>query len=548
MKNFFKKLGRALVGRKGVGNTLTVVIILAVVMLNILAYTVTNAFGLYAYSKESEDLSISGNTDDMFADAIKIGKKVKITFCYPEDTLENHDTGRFVLETVRAFKERYPEFIDVRFINLLTKMDEDGNIVDLDRYKQIICPHCSKIVNVSNLDTSSPSCTYCSEKLSSDDLAKPVSTFKQSSVIFECGEGRERVFRVITDNYTSAGFVDFYILNSAGSIVSYNGEEVVAAMISWVLHDKHSTVYFTQNHGETADIAFTNLLTCAGYYVEVINLRKQEIPKDAGAIIISNPTSDFESSVEDAVARGEIEKLEDYLDGGGRLYVALDPYVKPLNNLEGLLAKWGIVVSGEKNDDGVVLRDVVQESADAITTDGYTFVATHADNEISNKILDKVQKYGSDRVLISNVVRLKLTSDESRGIEAMPILVSGDTSTTHAGGKVTDREGNYTVAACSTKTVNGKKSAVFVIPTAYITATDAFISEGYSNKDFLYATFEVLFDSHPAPYGCNQVMYDTQILENFTMGRARTYTAILLAIPAALALTGLIIIVRRKNR
>ena len=70
MKEFLKKLGRKLTGRKGIGNTMTVVIIIAVVLLNILAYTVTNAFGLYFYKPEVSDLSISGNTDDLFANAI----------------------------------------------------------------------------------------------------------------------------------------------------------------------------------------------------------------------------------------------------------------------------------------------------------------------------------------------------------------------------------------------------------------------------------------------------------------------------------------------
>ena len=550
MKKFFEKVGRAVVGRKGIGNTLTAVIIVAVVMLNILVYTVTNAFGLYAYSKESEDLSISGNTDELFASAIKAGKKVTITFCYAEDSLEKHDTGKFVLATARAFQERYPELIDLKFVNLLTKMDEDRKIFKFEDYHEISCPGCKSNVCVRDTydqETGKNKCPKCENELSADDLSKVITTFKQNSVIFESGEGRERSFRIITDTYTSAGFVDFYILNSAGSIVSYNGEEVIAAMISWVLHENHPTVYFTQNHGETADIAFSNLLTCAGYYVEVINLRKQEIPKNAGAIIISNPTSDFESSLEDAVVRGEIEKLADYLEDGGKVYVALDPYVKKLVNLEGFLENWGIELASVESD-GVTMREVVKESSNAITTDGYTFVATHADNTLSNEILSKVQMHGQDKVLLSNVNRLKLTPNASANLDVQPILVSGSTAVTYAGGSVVDREGNYPVAAYSSKTNGDKSSVLFVIPTAYITATDAFVSEGYSNKDFLYATFEVLFDANPAPYGCNQILYDTQILENFTMGRARAYTAIILAIPAALALTGLIIIVRRKNR
>lgn len=512
MKEFFSKLGRKLAGRKGIGNTMTAVIIIAVVLINVIAYTVTSAFGLYLYSPRKTDMSISGNTDDLFAKAMSLDKKVQITFCYTEDKLETHATGSFVLTTAREFEERYPDLIDLRFVNLLTKRDQDGNSVvsDLDKY-----------------------------------LSVEGVSLQQNSVIFESGEGEEWSCRVVTDMATSAGFVNFFILDSSANVVAYNGEEVMAAMISWVLTDDHPVVYFTQNHGETADVAFSNLLTCAGYEVKTINLRKEEIPKDAGMIIISNPTSDFELSVDNANVRGEINKLEDYLNKGGKLYVALDPYVKELKNLENLLKRWGIAISGEVNENGVLVRDIVKESSEAITPDGYTFIATHADNAIANKIQSKVEAYGEDSVLISEVARLKL--DSSLG--AQPILISGNSATTHAGGKLTDKSGGYTLAACSKRAAeDGKESTVFVIPTAYITATDAFISETYSNKDFLYATLEVLFDSNPAPRGCNMVMYYSGILENLTMGKAKLYTAIILAIPAMLAVAGTIIIIRRKNR
>lgn len=510
MKEFLKKLGRSATGRKGIGNTVTVVIIIAVVMLNILAYTVTNAFGLYFYSPDVNDLSISGSTDELFANAMLLGKKVTVTFCYAEDKLEKHDTGNLVLKTARQFEERYPELIDLRFVSLLTKMDESGRIVDFDKY-----------------------------------LEGGKNKLKQNSVIFESGEGEEWSCRVITDTASSAGFVDFYTLDSSANIVSYNGEEVMAAMISWVLHDEHPVAYFTQNHGETADVAFSNLLTCAGFYVEAINLRKSEIPKDAGLVIVSNPTSDFELSVENADVRGEINKLEDYLERGGKLYVALDPYVKELKNLEGLLKKWGITLSSKYDENGVLVRNIVRENANAITTDGYTFVATHADNEISRKVLQKVQAYGNDRVLMSEVTKLEL--DESLG--AAPLLISGASSSTHAGGEQTDSAGGYAVAAYSKRVAaDGKESTVFVIPTAYITASDAFISESYSNKDFIYSVLEVLFDSNPTPRGCNTVTYRTRILENLTMGRAKTYTVIILAIPALLAVFGTVTIIRRKNR
>ena len=561
MKEFLKKLGRNVTGRKGIGNTLTVVIIIAVIMLNVLAYTVTNAFNLYLYSPKTYDFSLSGNTDALFDNAIKAGKKVQITFCYTEEMLKTHSTGSLVLETARQFEEHYSEsgFINLKFVNLLTKMDNDDNPAHLERYCNVvcqndidpdeditkICKNTMRYVDVGRDDNGNPICTSCRKAI---DLNKDiVYNFAQNSIIFETGTYGESSYsyRVLTDRSTAAGFVDFYTLNASGNVVAYNGEEVMAAMISWVLQKDHPVAYFTQNHGETADIAFTNLLTCAGYYVEVINLRKMEIPENAGMVIISNPTSDFDRSSDESNVRGELNKIEAYLEGGGKLYVALDPYVKKLNNLEGMLEKWGISLSGEYNEDNVLVRDIVKEDSNAITPDGYTFIATHADNEIANKVRDKVTTYGNDSILISEVTRLKL--DASKG--AQPLLISSNTSSTYAGGKQTDDSGEYPVVAYSVKEEkNDKKSTVLVIPTAYITAADALLSDSYSNKDFLYSTLEVVFGSNSAPRGCNMVDYTAPILENLTMGKARLYTAIILAIPAALAVVGAITIIRRKNR
>lgn len=554
MKNFFSKIGRALTGRKGIGNSMTVAIIIAVVMFNILAYTITSAFDLYVYSEKKDDYTISGNTDALFESAIDMGKKVTITFCYTEESLEFHDTGSLVLKTARDLEKRYDGFIELKFVNLLTKLDEDKNIVDFKPYCNVVCSNediltgekCKETMRYVDLDPEDPKCTSCGGKI--DVKNDIVYNFNQSSVIFETGSGRDYNYRVLTDNYTSAGFVDFYILDSSSSIVSYNGEEVMAAMISWVLHDNHPTVYLTQNHGETADIALSNLLTCAGYYVEVINLRKDEIPSDAGMVIISNPTSDFESVVEGATRRGEIDKLDHYLSKGGKIYVAFDPYVKRLPNLEKLLSDWGIKISGDYNENEVFVRDIVKESSDAITADGYTFIATYADNPKANEVFAKVDVFGTDKVLMSNVAKLDLINDNAKGTKVDPILISGSTSSTHAGGEMTDNKGGYAVAACATKTVENKEAVLFVLPTAYITATDAFISDSYSNKDFLFATLDVLFDSNPAPYGCNQLLYDTQMLENLTMGKARLYTGLILLIPAVLAIVGTVIIVKRKNR
>jgi hypothetical protein len=89
---------------------------------------------------------------------------------------------------------------------------------------------------------------------------------------------------------------------------------------------------------------------------------------------------------------------------------------------------------------------------------------------------------------------------------------------------------------------------MFVCPSIYLSATDAMITNGYSNKDFIYSLFDVCFDKGAMPYGCNSVIFSDGTLENLTMGQARWYTALLIAIPAMLGVVGLFVMIRRKNR
>jgi hypothetical protein len=74
------------------------------------------------------------------------------------------------------------------------------------------------------------------------------------------------------------------------------------------------------------------------------------------------------------------------------------------------------------------------------------------------------------------------------------------------------------------------------------------IVNGYANGDFLYALFDDFYGRDGMPYGCDVIRADTTILENLTMGTARIYTALILAVPVAVAVAGAVILVKRKNR
>ena len=517
MNKFLKKAEGFVTSRGFSAGVVTALVIALVIVANVIIYTVTSLLNLSLTVPMELDYGISGVTDDMFAAAEEKGEKVTITFCMAEEDLEVHTTGKYVLATARAYADRY-SFVELRFVNLLTQMDEDGRLVkNLSKYQK--------------------------------DMKGNENPLRTHSVIFEHEGGN---YRVLTDTYTSVGFGGFFTLDSSGTARAYSGEEIIASMISWVLqrNDQRKTVYFTENHGETVDVTFGNLLTAAGYYIETVNLRTiGTIPEDAAFVAISNPTTDFERAAEGSGVYTELECLENYLKNGnggkgGKLYVAIDPYAEKLDNLESFLKEYGITLVGGEGEFGYA-REIVLDPSEAIATDSLSFIATYGEGEMSKKIVSNFEKYDTGRVLLSQVCRLDL--DGSKGAEAM--LKSSSTSSTMLAGSAADDGGEYAVAAYSSRDEGeGARSEVFVIPSVLMTNSDILVSGGYSNRDYMYSMLNEIFLSDTAIYGTKSIIYDSGIVENLTQRMATVYTVILVSIPVVLAAVGVIVVVRRKRR
>ncbi|MBR2930036.1 MAG: Gldg family protein [Clostridia bacterium] len=517
MNKFLQKAEDVVSSRGFSSGVVTAAVIALVIVANVIIYTLTSLFGLYLYSPTRHDYGITGVTDELFSEAEEKGDKLTITFLMAEDDLKDHVTGMYVLETAKAYAERY-SFIDLKFVNLLTKMDEDNRIVDLTKYQT--------------------------------DLRGNETPLRTHSVIFSYGKGNEENYRVITDTYSTAGFADFYSLDSAGTAYAYSGEEVIAAMMAWVLNEEHKVVYFTENHGETIDVAFSNLLSSAGYYVDVINLRKQDVPEDAAFVAISNPISDFESAADGFDYYGEIQRLEKYLKEGnggrgGSLYVAIDPYSDKLDNLEDLIGEYGITIAGSGESEFGYSRELVLDPSEAIALDSMSFIASYAGSDMAKSISDNVVEYKNGRVLLSEVARLVLDGD--KGAESL--LVSSSTSRVLWEGNTVDSDGGYDVCAYSSRTEGeGAESKIMVVPSVLLTNGDLMVADGYSNKEFMYSALSEIFGSSTAIYGTKSVQYDSGIVENLTQSTAAVFTVLLLAIPVALTAVGVIVVVRRKRR
>ncbi len=503
--NKFKQTFVACIKSRGTFSTVFTAIVLAlVVLVNMIIYALSSVFPLYIYTPEEQDFSISEATDSLFLAPMNSGRTVTVTFCSYEDVVSAHDTGSFVYDTAKQFEERYPDFIKLRFINVYTKLDSDGNSVA----DELAIYEADEDVRVS-----------------------------PTSVIFST----ETNYRVLTDYYTSAGYADFYTLTEDLTITSYNGEEVFAASVMWALRTEQGKAYFTIGHGETANMVMQTVLNSAGYEVEQIDLRKNDVPEDAEMLVISNPLADFERGAEGTSLITEYDRLKAYARRGGNFYIAFSYYSKALPVLESFVAEFGIKYRTDESGTKAVIKD----SSNAITADGFTLVADYADGavpeDMKNTIVERTD--GNGNVIMREVVALELSGN------AQPLLVSSPSSVLQASGVTVDSEGSYVISAYSTaKNDSAEDAKLFFMFDGSITANDAIVTNGYSNRDFLYSLFDVLYGKKDVPYGCRSVVFDEQKLENLTMGVARGYTAALLAIPALLAAAGAVVMIRRKNR
>lgn len=509
MAKFKLRAGDVLKNEHVTSGALTALLIATVLIFNVAFFMFANALGLSFTVTEKDKVVLTGSTDVLFEEAIADKKTVKISFCYPSaDEVLANSAGAFVHKTAEEYQKRYPGFIELEYINIITKMNSKGETVDMAKYMI-------------------------------DERTGLQNAISRATVIFECGNN----LKVITDTYSSTGFADFYTLDSQKNATSYNGEAFMASMIHWVVTDDHPTAYFTMGHGEQADTSFGNLLSMAGYNVDTVDLKTEEVPEDAGLLIISNPVSDFERALVGSDTRSEIERLRTYIERGGNIYVSLDPYVRKLPVFESFISECGIGFSETKLEGGSAVRNIVKDSYNAITTDGFTLVTDYADNELSQAVKSRVEAFSDGSVIIREASALTLSGG------AQPMLVTTPSSVIEADGKTVDKTGSYCVAAYNRiEAKDDKVASVFVVPSIYLSVSDALITNGYSNRDFIFSLFENFYGRNGLPYGCEVLLYDEGLLENLTMGTARIYTALILAVPAVLAIVGTAVVVKRKNR
>lgn len=129
---------------------------------------------------------------------------------------------------------------------------------------------------------------------------------------------------------------------------AFKGEMLFTSAIFDVTQDRKPKAYFLQGHREHNPDSdeqllgyskFTALLASKNIVVNKLSLQDaEEVPADCQLLIIAGPV--------DPLLPHELEKIEKYLNQGGRLFLLVNnyPVLVRKSGLEKILGKWGVVI------------------------------------------------------------------------------------------------------------------------------------------------------------------------------------------------------------
>ncbi len=482
-KEFWKGRRAAYAGSAA---AMTALVLALFYLFNLMILGLANHFSWYAYTGEDYDLSISNAGETLFRDIDTTAGRVEIIFCDIEQNIATHKQLDFVYETAVAMQKKYPELIELSYVNLWL---EPHRVADFHENEN----------GTENEITS-------------------------SSVIVRYGE-----------SFLVNSAASFYILDAENYVVAYSGEETLTASILWVTEEEHPVAYFTANHGEEAPTALYRALIRSGYTVDRIDLATAAaVPEDAGLLVISSPIYDFQRAAEGSTYVSELDKLESYLAGGGQLMVTLDPNRAPmLPRLSAFLEENGIRPA----------EGVVTDTTNALPgSGGYSLITSFADNLLSSRLAAYAMRDGR-RTVLSGALPLAAVASDTAAVT--PLLFSASSATVKGLDGGTLSSGAVPLLMLAER--NDGDGRLLVVGSAYLTDLSLMSGDGYGNRELVYALLSEL-GADRAPLGIDAVAVDRSAIEDLTLGEADLYAflgAVLL--PLLLLAGGVIVCRRRKN-
>ncbi len=554
---------------------LIAVVLLAVILLNV-GMTVLSQ-GLLWYGDLSADdiytlsdvavTRLSDTLDKVNLDRREKGQedvKVDIIFCADPDMLKGNTQMRYIYYTALNLQKEFPDTIEVSAVDVWSIPSA------VDAYR-----------------------------------SNSYSAIYQSDIIIASGSE----FRL-----TNAKTYFTYNTDAAADEEpwAYNGEKKFVQFITAVTKAEAPVCGITYNHGEPFDPnasreeqeygELLNVIENAGYEIQFLDLEKDDIPEDCRLLLTFDPQTDFKTAKQSELNVSELKKLNDFLDNAYSFMVFVDADTPKLQNLEEVLAVWGIQFDRYAPDKQVLgnYQVVSDVSVDSL---GLSVIGVYETEGTGGSVTENMQDVGgSPKVVFGNAMPISysdsyeqtfVVADEENGTGAFTYgyyyrnnhsravydlfrstatsyaqaVKDGEVLTDENGDPIRDTYGNYKLMTLTSesRTVGEGKGYTTVNEASYVVAigstefaSDSILSSrAYGNTDLLLETLRSV-GKEVVPVGMDfKTMYVDEMTqlssstgeEYYTEKGNIAWTVVLALIPAVcFATAGISVLMKRKAR
>lgn len=332
-------------------------------------------------------------------------------------------------------------------------------------------------------------------------------------------------------------YVSYYYYGQ--SSWSFDGESQITSAIDYVTRQDLPKVYILSGHGEgELSTTFTEAISAENIETEQLYLLTQEtVPADADALLIYAPQSD--------ISTDEAEKIQEYLDNGGKLLLITDPPKNgKLTNLEGLLEGYGVTAQ-----EGIVVEG--NNSYYAWGTPYYLLP------EIEYHTITSPLTEAGYRVLLPISQGLVVSDTLPENVTVTEILTTSDASFSKvAGYELTtyereegDISGPFALAVEITQEIDdGITAQILWFASGALVDDSSNTQVSGGNQDLFLNALNYLSGGVESSISIHAKSLEAQVL-TMDSATASTLTVVLLGlIPAAYLSVGIVIWARRKRK
>ncbi len=532
MKEFFKNK-KFKYGSLGIGFTAAVIALL--VVLNLIVYTVVYSKGWFFDMTGEKVYNLSENVKEYIDKIDPEYNNITIYFFADEDKMNmaasstnySADTSmwgmKYVHSLAKELDERY-SFIKCEYLDLEREPDKIKEIVGEEYYAAAKLKSYHVIIDNYTVERESDG------KIINGTDGKPLYWHN---------------YRIYSRN--SFYSFDYQTSGQQYFTESFKGDYRFCSAIKSVCEEKIPTAYFISGHGENVG-AYTvgvqdssynqaqyiwQVLRDSGYNIKKIDLQHESFGNEENALaVIYSPSTDYSGSAESG--EGDIGKLSAFLEKDGHSLMAfLDYEAHSLPNLE----KYIESALGVKFEDAQV-KDNGDNSIDVAMTHVVGSLNS-TDGSFAKNVTSQLKE--STKKMIFPISRPISITDTSK---AEPLVYAPKSSSGYYPDKTVSYAENSACLATLTKL--RENSYALCVGSSYATDVTFTDSPKYDNRDLFLAVFEGMSGAEYS-VGIEYKIIASEGLD-ITKGEAtRTMILISAVIPAAVALIGFVVYIRRRH-